>query len=128
MLFLAFFWFADKVSAETYYPLTDKELELHVKHLIEKEFGTGTPMLKVAYCESKYKQFNKNGSVHRGKVNDLDAGIFQINEKYWLKESKKLGLDIHTIEGNIKMAKHIKEKQGMNAWKPSKNCWGRNYS
>lgn len=81
-------------------------------------------MRKIAYCESRNRQFDKNGSVIRGVVNSKDVGIFQINEKYHLSDSKKMGLNIHTVEGNLDYAEYLYEKQGTRPWNSSKPCWG----
>ncbi len=82
-------------------------------------------MEKVAFCESTYRQFSPNSKVHRGVVNNQDVGIFQINERYHLEDSKKLKIDIYTIEGNTEYAKYLYEKQGLRPWSASKPCWGK---
>jgi hypothetical protein len=81
-------------------------------------------MVQVARCESQYRQFNADGSVLRGKVNPLDAGIFQINEKFHLADSEAMGIDIHTIEGNIAYARHLYNTAGTTPWGWSRPCWG----
>lgn len=94
-----------------------------IKAEIVNVFGKDSEiMLKVAECESNTSQFNKDGSVIRGIENNSDYGIFQINTYYWLDISNKLSYNIYTIEGNIKMAKYIYEKQGIRAWKASSHC------
>lgn len=82
-------------------------------------------LLDIAICESKNKQFNEDGSVHMGKINPLDTGRFQINQKYWLEKSKELGFDIFTLEGNTKMALYIYEQHGTTPWNWSKSCWSK---
>ena len=82
-------------------------------------------MEKVAYCESTYMQFDSVGVVHRGIVNNKDVGIFQINEKYHLKRSQDLGMDIYSIEGNMEYARVLYEEQGLQPWSASKPCWGK---
>lgn len=81
-------------------------------------------MRKIAYCESRNRQFDKNGSVIRGVVNSKDVGIFQINERYHLSDSLKMGINIHTVEGNLEYAKYLYEKQGTRPWNSSRPCWG----
>lgn len=75
-------------------------------------------------CESGLRQFDRNGKVLRGKINNHDIGLFQISETYWLDTASKLGYNIYTLSDNIKMAKYIYENQGIEAWKPSQYCWG----
>src|SRR3989338_8855009 len=55
-------------------------------------YFAGTPiMAEVARCESHFRQFDRDGSVHRGVVNDQDVGGMQINERDHLKTAQKLG-------------------------------------
>ena len=90
-----------------------------------KAYFSGNPVMqKIAYCESRNRQFDSNGSIMRGVVNDKDVGIFQINEKYHLSDSKKMGIDIYTVEGNMKYAKYLYENQGTAPWNSSRPCWG----
>lgn len=79
---------------------------------------------KIAWCESKNRQFDENGAVLRGKVNPLDTGYFQLNKKYHLADSIRLGMDIETLEGNKAYAQHLYETQGTTPWNWSKPCWG----
>ncbi len=80
---------------------------------------------KIAFCESRTGQFDKDGNVVRGKVNPKDVGKFQINEYYWLEKSIELGYNIYTEKGNIKMALWIYESRGLSPWNASKPCWGK---
>lgn len=80
-------------------------------------------MNRVAYCESTWRQFNDDGTVLRGIVNSKDIGYFEINEKYHLKEAITLGIDIYTLEGNIRFAKYLYDTQGLRPWASSESCW-----
>lgn len=82
-------------------------------------------LLKIAMCESKNKQFNEDGSVHMGVINPLDTGRFQINQKYHLENSKKLGMDIFTLEGNTDYALYLYKKNGTRDWDWSRDCWSK---
>lgn len=94
------------------------------KYLREKY--ADTPILvEIARCESTFSQFDKDGKVIRGIVNNKDVGVMQINEKYHLETAISLGLDIHTIEGNVDYAKHLYEREGARPWKASQPCWGK---
>ena len=81
-------------------------------------------LLKIAECESGGRQFNPDGTVLRGRYNPKDVGRFQINEKFHLAESKKLGMDIYTWEGNTKYALYLYAKNGTRDWNASSSCWG----
>jgi len=82
-------------------------------------------MADIAYCESRYRQYEPNGELFRGVVNNSDVGIMQINEYYHLEDSKKLGLDVHTVEGNMEYARHLYNTQGVQPWKSSAPCWNK---
>jgi len=79
----------------------------------------------IAFCESTNQQFSDEeaGVVMRGKENPLDVGLFQINEKFHLEKSQKLGYDIYTLEGNIDYALWLLKNEGSYHWKWSQGCW-----
>jgi len=86
-------------------------------------------LLPVCGCESggtatsTPKQFNDDGTVLHGKQNKNDIGMCQIN-KYWNgDDAKRLGFDIYTEEGNIKMANYLFDTQGFKPWGASRSCW-----
>ena len=91
---------------------------------IVKEYFKDTPiMTDVAWCESRLRQFEKNGEIFRGKINSDDVGIMQINTSYHLERAKKMGLDIFSLEGNLAYAKYLFEKEGTEPWSSSSKCW-----
>ncbi len=83
------------------------------------------PLLEIARCESHYRQYDETGDVLRGNHNPRDVGIFQINERFHLDQSQKLGYDIYTAEGNIRYAIWLSEKEGIGHWSASRPCWGK---
>lgn len=94
---------------------------------IVKEYFVDTPVLiDVAYCESKFIQYDADGSIHRGVINPQDVGVMQINEKYHLNTAQKLGMNIYTLEGNLEYAKYLYQTQGTRPWEYSSKCWGKN--
>lgn len=78
---------------------------------------------RIAWCESRDRQFDENGAVMRGVANPDDIGKFQINQKHWGAEAKKLGLNIATESGNRKMALLLFERYGTQPWHWSRSCW-----
>ncbi len=93
---------------------------------IVKDYFKDIPiMIDVAYCESGIVQFNSDGSVLRGFVNPADVGVMQINEKYHLETSIRLGLDIHTLQGNLDYGRYLYETQGTRPWEYSSHCWNK---
>jgi hypothetical protein len=93
-----------------------------VKEAIIEEFGTSSPMIDVARCESSNRQYNSKGEVLRGEVNSKDIGLFQINERYHLEKSIELGYDIYTTMGNIKYARYLYDHEGIKPWSWSAKC------
>ena len=82
-------------------------------------------MAEIASCESHFRQYGKDGSVLRGIVNNLDVGLFQINEHYHLERAKKLGYDIYSVEGNMAYAKLLFNEEGPTPWSSSSPCWSK---
>jgi hypothetical protein len=114
----------ESIVDETYSEISEQVKVKTTEEIIAEHF-TDTPILKkIAICESQNRQFDeKTGGVLRGYVNSQDVGVMQINEKYHLEASKKLGLDIHTLEGNIDYSKHLYKTQGVKPWVHSSHCW-----
>ncbi len=91
-----------------------------------KEYFKDVPMLvTVAKCESHFIHFNKDGEVHRGRVNQSDVGVMQINEFYHLKTAKAKGFDIHSLSGNLAYARDLYEREGLKPWVHSSACWNK---
>ncbi len=89
-----------------------------------RNYFSDIPILaEVARCESSFRQTDSNGNLIRGKVNRSDVGVMQINEHYHAAAAKKLGLDLHTLEGNAAYARELYEKEGAKPWLPSSPCW-----
>lgn len=80
-------------------------------------------MVRIAWCESRFRQYDKNGNLHRGKVNPKDIGVMQINTYYHQKAADRMKLDLTTIEGNMAYAKRLYESEGTTPWNSSSACW-----
>ena len=78
---------------------------------------------RIAYCESRDRQFDIDGSVIRGDINPYDVGRYQINIFHWSDEAKKLGYDLYTEDGNEAMALYLYKKFGTKPWRSSQKCW-----
>lgn len=94
-----------------------------VEDKIRAMFPEESRMVAVFTCESGLHQFRANGDplisgMNKNKTYDL--GLSQINSSHW-SEAKSLGLDIfHSLEDNLKMARVIYEREGINAWSCNK--------
>jgi hypothetical protein len=93
------------------------------KEIVEEYFSDAPVMKDVAYCESRFRQYDQYGNVLRGEVNRADVGVMQINERYHLSTALRLGYDIYSLEGNIAYAMYLYKTQGTNPWVHSSNCW-----
>lgn len=94
-----------------------------VREQVESYFADIPIMVKIAGCESHFRQFSTDGSVYRGEQNHLDVGVMQINEHYHLDTAKALGLDLTTIDGNMAYARYLYEHEGTAPWISSAYCW-----
>lgn len=82
-------------------------------------------MVDIAWCESRFKQFEDDGSVRRSPINKdglYDYGFFQIHGSH-IQEATKMGYNIMTPAGNIGYALYLYRTQGTSPWLASKNCW-----
>lgn len=92
-----------------------------------KNYFADTPVLaEIAKCESHYRHTDNSGEVTRGRKNNQDVGVMQINEKYHLDQAIKLGYDIYSLEGNLEYAKYLYNKEGARPWLASSSCWSGN--
>jgi hypothetical protein len=94
-----------------------------VQAKVESYFSDIPIMVDVSKCESRYRQYEKDGSVFRGIVNNADVGVMQINEYYHLDTAEKLGDDIYTVSGNLAYARYLYDKEGTAPWVSSSACW-----
>ncbi len=77
-------------------------------------------LIDIVRCESGYRQYDADGTVLRSKT--ADYGLAQINANH-RAESKALGYDIMTPEGNIGYALYLYQTQGTAPWRSSSGCW-----
>lgn len=95
--------------------------EVYIERRILEVFND-PKAVKIASCESSLRQYT-NGTTTRGKLNPDDLGTFQVNQYYHGQKAQELGLDLHSIEGNIQYAKYLYDKNGWRDWGWSKHCW-----
>ena len=98
---------------------------ISVEQYVRTYFSDVPIMIEVARCESRFRQYDKSGSVLKGEQNSLDRGVMQINRYYHDDEAEALGYDLHTLEGNTAYARYLFEKFGAKPWKSSSPCWSK---
>ena len=87
--------------------IDSEDQSLTTKEKVKEYFADIPIMAEVAYCESRFRQFNENGNVLRGIENSSDVGVMQINEKYHAATAVKLGINLYTLEGNMAYARYL---------------------
>jgi hypothetical protein len=100
----------------------DTNTAISTEEFVKKYFSDVPVLIEVARCESHFRQ-HEDGEVLTGVVNEFDKGVMQINEMYHLEQAKKMGLDIHTLEGNLSYARYLFEREGLRPWNSSSPCW-----
>ncbi len=111
-----------EVKSIDYAPITDPN---NVKEFVSDYFADTPILAAIAGCESHNRQYARDGEVLRGEKNKFDVGVMQINELYHLEDSKELGYNIYTIDGNVAFARHLYEKFGAKPWMSSSPCWAK---
>ena len=111
-------------STESTSQITSESDRVAVENYLREHFADTPILIEIARCESTFMHY-KDGEVVRGRVDNADVGVMQINERYHLETAKKLGYDIHTIDGNMAYAKYLYEKSGSKPWNASKPCWSK---
>lgn len=98
-----------------------------MEEYVENYFEDTPVMAKIAWCESRFTHFSTEGKgVMRGQVNNSDVGVMQINEYYHQKTADALGYDLHDLEDNMAYAKNLYEREGVQPWASSSDCWNKN--
>jgi hypothetical protein len=107
--------------------ISKKEVEnlMSTEEYVRNYFSDIPIMVKIAQCESTFRHLDRDGNIHRGRVNRSDVGVMQINEYYHLEEAENANYDIYTLEGNTAYARKLYEKKGTQPWISSKPCWGK---
>lgn len=95
------------------------------EELVREYFADTPDLVSVAWCESRFRQFDQNGEVFRGEVNPSDVGVTQINTYYHKDTAEKLGMNLYTLKGNAEYAKYLYRKEGLTPWKASYPCWNK---
>lgn len=106
-----------------------KEVKIEVVYtedrIIEKvtqAFLDAPIMIEVARCESRFKITAHNTTLNVDGT--TDGGIFQLNSVHD-QELTTLGLDKFDPEDNIRFARILYDRRGLQPWKSSEECWSK---
>lgn len=102
---------------------TEIEQPVTTESYVRNYFSDLPIMIEVARCESTFRQTDSKGNILRGKKNNKDVGVMQINEFYHKEKATSLGYDLYTIEGNTQYARYLYDKEGARPWIASSPCW-----
>lgn len=94
--------------------------------VVVREYFRDIPiMIQIARCESTFRHTLADGSVLRGRVDNRDVGVMQINTYYHGDQAVALGLNLENIYDNMAYARDLYERQGTQPWSASAPCWNR---
>ncbi|MDB5238979.1 MAG: hypothetical protein JWO00_314 [Candidatus Parcubacteria bacterium] len=94
-----------------------------VERQVRAYFADIPIMIDIARCESKFRQFADSGNVFHGGTNSQMIGIFQIYSTIHRATALSLGMDIDTIDGNMRYARYLYTRDRTNPWMDSIQCW-----
>ncbi len=80
-------------------------------------------MIHIARCESTFRHTLADGSVLRGRVDNDDTGVMQINKRYHEETARSMNLNLYDIYHNMAYARYLYETQGTRPWNASAPCW-----
>ena len=115
------------VAKEVPAPIVETK-KVSTEQYVKDYFDDIPVMIDIARCESHFRQFDKNGEIYRGMVNNQDVGVMQINEHYHLDIAEKGNYNIYSLSGNTAYARALYEKSGTAPWISSRPCWGNSNS
>ena len=90
---------------------------------VRNYFSDAPVMTDIAWCESRFRHVNEDGSIFRGRKVKEDIGVMQINTRYHGEKAGKLGIDLYSLDGNLAYAKYLYIREGTVPWNSSRKCW-----
>ncbi len=96
-----------------------------VQEFVTSYFTDIPVMVDIARCESRFRQFDKQGNVLKNSTGSSAVGVFQIMSSVHAGIADKMEVDINTLDGNVVYARQLYQDQGTAPWNSSKACWGK---
>jgi hypothetical protein len=94
-----------------------------VEKQVRLAFARTPVMVKIARCESGFRQHDGRGAPLKNK-HSTATGAFQVMYSLHHKNASRLGFNLKTTQGNIGYAKYLYRTEGTRPWRASKHCWG----
>ena len=79
-------------------------------------------MIRIANCESGFRQFDSFGNPLFGGTGGM-VGVFQEAAALHGDGAAALGFNINTLDGNLGYARYLYDTQGTAPWLGSVSCW-----
>lgn len=95
----------------------------NTEEIVRSYFSDIPVMIQIARCESAFRQNLPDGTVLKGRVDPRDTGVMQINLRYHEATATGMGINLHTLDGNLSYARDLYNRQGTQPWNASAPCW-----
>lgn len=103
---------------------TQSSVSAHaVEQTVRAAFADVPILIKIAHCESRFRQYDENGKVLYNEQGSSAVGVMQIMSSIHSSAASRLGFDITTVEGNLGYARHLYNQEGTRPWNASAYCW-----
>ena len=104
-------------------PIATEPVIVTEEGIVRSYFEDLPIMVQIAECESNFNHTRSDGSVLRGRIDDDDIGVMQINRRYHGESADKMELDLNDIYDNMTYARVLYNESGTRPWNPSAHCW-----
>jgi len=94
-----------------------------VEKAVRTKFASTPILIKIAHCESSFRQYKPNGAPLYNEQGSSAVGVMQIMSSVHNRTARKMGYDIKTLDGNLNYALHLYKSEGTRPWKASRRCW-----
>lgn len=113
------------ITSETIVEEATRATNLNTEKIVRSYFRDLPIMVQIARCESTFTHTLADGSVIRGRVDNDDTGVMQINRRYHERVAVTMNLDLNDIYHNMAYARYLYETEGTRPWNASAPCWGK---
>ena len=103
-------------------PLIDPQA---VESTVRAYFADIPIMIEIARCESRFRQYEPDGSPLRNQAGSSAIGVMQLMASYHKEPAAALGLDIERLSGNLVYSRELYNEKGTEPWEASKACWSK---
>ena len=113
----------EQIATSTIVAAAEMSVAPTEEEIVRSYFKDLPIMVHIAQCESNLKHTLSDGNVLRGRIDDDDIGVMQINQRYHKESADKMDLDLNDIYDNMTFARVLYNESGTRPWNPSAPCW-----